>query len=134
MFVCLQGGFIVAADLLRSIDPVPDGMEVEFVHASSYGAGTETSGTVEVSFRKEAVKDRHVLLVDDLCDSGLTLYEVARHVKEAGATSVKSLVLLDKLARRKVEITPDYIGFDVSASLCVQSIFENPSAAARMGI
>ncbi|GAX79534.1 hypothetical protein CEUSTIGMA_g6975.t1 [Chlamydomonas eustigma] len=108
----LKGGFIVAADLVRSLNPVPQGLEIEFISASSYGSGTETSGRVEVSFRREIVQGRHVLLVDDLCDSGLTLSEVARHVREAGAASVRSLVLLDKRARRKVEITPEYIGFD----------------------
>lgn len=108
----LKGGFIVAADLVRSLNPVPQGLEIEFIAASSYGSGTETSGRVEVSLRREIVEDRHVLLVDDLCDSGLTLSEVARHVREAGAASVRSLVLLDKRARRKVEITPEYIGFD----------------------
>lgn len=107
----LKGGFIVAADLLRALEPVPHGMVVEFISASSYGAGTETSGLVNVSFDREAVKGRHVLLVDDLCDSGLTLFEVQRHVVEAGAASVKSMVLLDKTERRKVDFKPDYIGF-----------------------
>ena len=51
--------------------------------------------------------------MDDLCDSGLTLAEVSRAVAAAGAASVKTLVLLDKIARRKVEIVPDYIGFQV---------------------
>jgi hypoxanthine phosphoribosyltransferase len=58
------------------------------------------------------------LKVDDLCDSGLTLVEVSKAVAAAGAASVKTLVLLDKQARRKVEIKPDYIGFDVSGSGC----------------
>mmetsp|Transcript_4539 Transcript_4539/g.7723 ORF Transcript_4539/g.7723 Transcript_4539/m.7723 type:complete len:200 (-) Transcript_4539:796-1395(-) len=108
----LKGGFIVAADLLRHLEPCPRGLEVEFVAASSYGKGTETSGTVTVSFDTASVKGRHVLLVDDLCDSGLTLFEVQRHVQEAGAASVKSLVLLDKTARRKMEFVPDFIGFE----------------------
>uniref|UniRef100_A0A7S0REN9 Hypoxanthine phosphoribosyltransferase n=1 Tax=Chlamydomonas leiostraca TaxID=1034604 RepID=A0A7S0REN9_9CHLO len=107
----LKGGFIVAADLLRALHPTPEGMVVEFVHASSYGAGTETSGRVEVSFNRDVVKGRHVLLVDDLCDSGLTLLEVARHVAEAGAATVKSMVLLDKAERRRVDYVPDYVGF-----------------------
>lgn len=107
----LKGGFIVAADFVRALDPVPEGMMVEFVQASSYGAGTETSGRVEVSFNTEVVKGRHVLMVDDLCDSGLTLLTVHQLLVEAGVASVKSLVLLDKVARRKVEYTPDYIGF-----------------------
>lgn len=72
----LKGGFVVAADLIRAIHPVPEGLEVEFVAASSYGAGTETSGQVSVDFKTEKVKGRHVLLVDDLADSGLTLVEV----------------------------------------------------------
>ncbi|KAG1676912.1 hypothetical protein FOA52_014788 [Chlamydomonas sp. UWO 241] len=108
----LKGGFVTAADLVRSIHPVPDGLEVEFVAASSYGAGTETTGTVQISFAEAVVKGRHCLLVDDLADSGLTLFEVTKAVLAAGAASAKSLVLLDKKERRKVDITPDYIGFD----------------------
>ncbi len=60
----------MAADLVRAIHPVPEGLEIEFVQASSYGAGTETTGTVNISFNSDVVKGRHVLLVDDLCDSG----------------------------------------------------------------
>ena len=71
-----QGGFITAADLIRAIHPVPEGLEVEFIAASSYGAGTETSGKVEVKYNEASVKGRHCLLVDDLADSGLTLVEV----------------------------------------------------------
>ncbi|GFH17047.1 hypoxanthine phosphoribosyltransferase [Haematococcus lacustris] len=84
----LKGGFIVAADLVRALHPCPEGMVIDFIQASSYGAGTETSGRVEVAFDAAAVKNRHVLLVDDLCDSGLTLQEVTRHVREAGAASI----------------------------------------------
>ncbi|GFH07639.1 hypoxanthine phosphoribosyltransferase [Haematococcus lacustris] len=114
----LKGGFIVAADLVRALHPCPEGMVIDFIQASSYGAGTETSGRVEVAFDAAAVKNRHVLLVDDLCDSGLTLQEVTRHVREAGAASIKSLVLLDKKERRKVDYVPDFVGFDVGAGWC----------------
>lgn len=68
----------------------------------SYGNRTETSGEVQVSFDVEVVKGRHCLMVDDLCDSGLTLMTVRDKLLQAGAASVKSVVLLDKKARRKV--------------------------------
>lgn len=108
----LKGGFIFAADLVRAFSPCPDGLEVEFVSARSYGARTETSGEVEVSFDAAVVSGRHVLMVDDLCDSGLTLLTVRDRLIAAGAASVRSVVLLDKKERRKVEYDPDYIGFD----------------------
>eukprot|EP00879_Flechtneria_rotunda_P014325 GHRR01014965.1.p1 GENE.GHRR01014965.1~~GHRR01014965.1.p1 ORF type:complete len:204 (+),score=54.66 GHRR01014965.1:559-1170(+) len=108
----LKGGFIFAADLIRALNPCPEDTAVEFVSARSYGNRTETSGTVQVSFDTEAVKGRHCLMVDDLCDSGLTLLTVREKLLEAGALSVKSAVLLDKKARRKVQFDPDYIGFD----------------------
>lgn len=108
----LKGSFIFAADLVRSLDPCPEHMAVEFVTARSYGAGFETSGTVQVSFDESAVKGRHCVMVDDLCDSGLTLATVQEKLLAAGAASVKSCVLLDKKARRKVDFVPEYIGMD----------------------
>jgi hypoxanthine phosphoribosyltransferase len=108
----LKGSFIFAADLTRALDPCPAGMSVEFVSARSYGAGFETSGTVQVSFDEAAVKGRHCVMVDDLCDSGLTLATVKERLLAAGAASVASVVLLDKKARRKVDFVPDYIGYD----------------------
>jgi hypoxanthine phosphoribosyltransferase len=108
----LKGGFIFAADLIRCLDPCPEHLMVEFCSARSYGARVETSGTVQISFDEQVVKGRHVLMVDDLCDSGLTLLSVCERLMEAGAASVQSVVLLDKRARRKVAYDPDYIGFD----------------------
>lgn len=108
----LKGSFIFAADLVRALDPCPQHMAVEFVSARSYGAGFETSGTVQVSFDEDAVKGRHCLMVDDLCDSGLTLATVRDRLLAAGAATVKSCVLLDKKARRKVDFAPDYIGLE----------------------
>eukprot|EP00882_Tetradesmus_deserticola_P019464 GHRQ01020953.1.p1 GENE.GHRQ01020953.1~~GHRQ01020953.1.p1 ORF type:complete len:216 (+),score=74.74 GHRQ01020953.1:135-782(+) len=108
----LKGGFIFAADLIRALDPCPEDLVVEFVSARSYGAGFETSGTVQVSFDAEAVKGRHCLMVDDLCDSGLTLMTVRDQLLAAGAASVASVVLLDKRARRKVSYDPDFVCLD----------------------
>eukprot|EP00877_Chromochloris_zofingiensis_P005636 jgi/Chrzof1/15073/Cz09g26070.t1 len=108
----LKGAFIFAADFVRALDPCPESLIVEFCTARSYGARLESSGSVEVSFDQQVVKGRHVLMVDDLCDSGLTLLTVRKHLLDAGALSVKSVVLLDKKARRKVDYDPDYIGFE----------------------
>ncbi|WIA13955.1 hypothetical protein OEZ85_002524 [Tetradesmus obliquus] len=108
----LKGGFIFAADLIRALDPCPEDLVVEFVSARSYGARTETSGTVQVSFDAEAVAGRHCLMVDDLCDSGLTLLTVRDQLLAAGAASVASVVLLDKRARRKVSYDPDFVCLD----------------------
>eukprot|EP00775_Hariotina_reticulata_P002716 gene2716-3013_t len=108
----LKGGFIFAADLIRALEPCPQDAMVEFVSARSYGKGLETSGTVQVSFDADVVKGRHCLMIDDLVDSGLTMQTVQQKLLEAGAASVKSVVLLDKKARRKVPYEADFVGFD----------------------
>lgn len=110
----LKGGFIFAADFARLFRPWPEGTTLAFCRARSYGARTETSGEVQVDGLDACeVEGRHVLLLDDLSDSGLTLQTVKRRCLEAGATSVKSAVALDKAARRLPQCQPpEYVGFE----------------------
>lgn len=107
----LRGSFVFTADLVRKFD-IP--VKIDFMTTSSYGHGTESSGSVKiVNDIKENLEDYHVLVVDDITDSGLTMKYVMDHLKTKNPVSVKCCVLLDKPERRKVEIEPDYVGFTI---------------------
>lgn len=104
----LDGVFIFVADLSRQIT-VPHA--VDFVSASSYGANTVSSGNVKI--KKDAgasVRGKHVLLVDEICDSGRTLASLHKLFAGRETASVKTCVLLDKTSRRVVDIQPDFVG------------------------
>jgi hypoxanthine phosphoribosyltransferase len=107
----LNGSFIFMADLLRRM-PLP--LQLDSWSVSSY-RGTKTSGRVE--FRQHQLADvsgRHVLILDDILDSGLTLQAIkARLEKESGAASIRSCVLLRKNVQREGEVAADYVGFDI---------------------
>jgi len=107
----LRGSFVFTADLVRKFD-IP--VKIDFMTTSSYGHDTESSGSVNiVNDIKENLQDYHVLVVDDITDSGLTMKYVMEHLKAKNPASVKCCVLLDKPERRKVEIVPDYVGFTI---------------------
>lgn len=107
----LRGSFIFVADLVRSMDTK---LCVEFLRTSSYEDALETSGNVELIYPLEKdVRDYDVLIVDDIIDSGITMRYLLDYVKEMNPKSVKVCSLLNKPSRRKVEIEPDYVGFEV---------------------
>jgi len=111
----LTGAFTFTADLVRGMEPCPAGTQVNFVRASSYGSSTESSGQpgLKVDLDLSTTKGRHVVLVEDIVDTGLTLTLLKAHLlQECQAASVSVVCLLDKAARRKVNIAPDYKGFD----------------------
>ncbi|CAG9461943.1 unnamed protein product [Pedinophyceae sp. YPF-701] len=118
LVVCtLTGAFVFHADLVRAMRPCPAGTEVDFLRASSYGAGTETSGNVLVSGpMPTAVRGRHVILVEDIVDTGITAARLVALLKdELGAASVALCALLDKPSRRQIEIAADvalFVGFE----------------------
>ena len=115
----LKGATLFLADLVRQIDRP---LEFDFVAVSSYGAATQSSGEVRILKDLDAaVTGKHVLIVEDILDTGLTLRFsylmeslIARH-----ARSVKVCVLLDKPARRKVEVPVDYRGFTIDDKFVV---------------
>ena len=96
------------------VDPYPNVMQLDFIKASSYGSGTETSGVVKIEGLDVAsVKGKDILIMEDIVDSGLTLSRIVRLLEEdGGAASVKVCALLDKRARRKVVFEADWVGFD----------------------
>ena len=109
MVVILKGATVFAADLLRSLS-IP--AELEFVRASSYGAGTSSSGKLRLAHMVEGpLVGRHVMLVEDIVDSGLTVNVIRRRIERMGAASVRLAALLDRPARRQVEVKIDFTGF-----------------------
>jgi hypoxanthine phosphoribosyltransferase len=107
----LKGAFIFLADLVRRLD-FP--LEVDFVRLSSYGGGTETSGKVKVvQSLKTAVRGRHVLVVEDIVDTGITLAFFLDYLHKKKPASLRLCALADKPSRRRVPVKIDYLGRDV---------------------
>lgn len=107
----LHGSVVLVADLIRCID-IPH--QIAFVRASSYGAGTTSSGHVQTSLAGlPALTGRPVLLVDDIFDTGRTLERLVAELSLQQPASLKTAVLLWKTARREVELSPDYFAFQI---------------------
>ena len=111
MVSVLKGSVIFMADLMRAIT-IP--AQIDFMSVSSYGAGVKSSGVVKILKDLDALLEgKDLLLVEDILDSGNTLYNLAGHLRDRGAASVALCVLLDKPARREKPIQPNYVGFTV---------------------
>jgi len=109
----LKGAFVFLADLVRELS-IP--FEVDFVRARSYGSGTVSSGHIEIVKDIEAdVKGRHVLVVEDIADTGLTLKTVVARIQAAAPASVKRCALLV----RRGAIAPDFAGFTIEPGFVV---------------
>ena len=109
MVVILKGATVFAADLLRILS-IP--AELEFVRASSYPTGTSSNGKLRLAHMVEGpLVGRHVLLVEDIIDSGVTVNAVARRIRRLGAASVRLAAMLDRPARRQVDVKIDFTGF-----------------------
>ncbi|HYU63506.1 MAG TPA: hypoxanthine phosphoribosyltransferase [Verrucomicrobiae bacterium] len=109
MVVILKGATVFAADLLRSLS-IP--AELEFVRASSYPTGTSSSGRLKLAHMVEGpLVGRHVLLVEDIIDSGVTVDAVAKRIQRLSPASVRLAGLLDRPARRQVKVKIDFTGF-----------------------
>jgi hypoxanthine phosphoribosyltransferase len=109
LVVILKGATVFAADLLRSLS-IP--AELEFMRAASYGSGTSSSGRLRLAHMVEGpLVGRHVLLVEDIVDSGRTVNAIANRLRRLGPASVRLAALLDRPARREVEVIIDFTGF-----------------------
>lgn len=109
----LKGSFVFAADLIRALHASGQTPEVEFLHLSSYREATVSSGQVEILRDVESdVRDRDVLLVDDILESGRTLAFAKDLLAARGARRVLVCVLLEKPGKRAVQVHPDFVGFD----------------------
>ena len=113
----LKGASVFFSDLIREID-LP--LATEFMAISSYGASTKSSGVVQIL--KDLGRDisaQDVLIVEDIVDSGLTLSYLTELLKTRNAASVRIATLLNKPARRKIELNPDYVGFEIPDAFVV---------------
>src|ERR671933_583462 len=107
----LRGAVVVMSDLMRNID-LP--CELDFMDISSYGTGTSSSGVVRIlKDLEEDITDRHVLIVEDIIDTGLTLSYLRRSLLARNPASLEICALLTKPSRRKVELDVKYLGFEV---------------------
>lgn len=107
----LKGSNIFTSDLVRKID-LP--LRMDFMAVSSYGNATESTGVVKIlKDLDQGIEGEHILIVEDIVDSGLTLKYLKDILLTRNPASVKICTLLDKPARRKENITPDYLGFEV---------------------
>ena len=107
----LKGAFMVMADLARRLNVQ---CAVDFMAVSSYGSSTRSSGVVRILQDLEAeIEDRHVLIVEDIIDSGLTLDYLVRNLQSRGPASVEVFALLTKPSRHEVVVPYRYVGFEV---------------------
>jgi hypoxanthine phosphoribosyltransferase len=107
----LKGAVLFLADLMRSID-VP--CEIDFMAVSSYGSQTDSSGVVRILKDLDAsIEGRHVLIVEDIIDSGLTLHYLMRNLKARNPASLEVCALLTKPERLRVDLSPRYVGFEI---------------------
>ena len=107
----LRGAVIVLGDLMRKID-LP--CEIDFMDISSYGTGTSSSGVVRIlKDLEEDITDRHVLVVEDIIDTGLTLSYLLRSLQARSPASLEIFALLSKPSRRRVGLDVKYLGFEV---------------------
>ncbi|MFA5323216.1 MAG: hypoxanthine phosphoribosyltransferase [Smithella sp.] len=113
----LRGAFIFMADLIREIS-IP--CRVDFARLASYGAGSESSGKVVMTKDIEtSIKDKDILIVEDILDTGMTMQYLVAWLKERNPRSLKICVFLDKRKRRKVSSEADYVGFTIDDGFVV---------------
>jgi hypoxanthine phosphoribosyltransferase len=111
MIGVLKGAVIFLADLMRHLT-VP--CEIDFMAVSSYGSQTDSSGVVRILKDLDApIEGRHVLIVEDIIDSGLTLQYLMRNLNARGPASLEACALLTKPDRLRVDLEPHYVGFRI---------------------
>ena len=107
----LKGSVVFMADLMRAIDIK---CEIDFMSVSSYGAGVKTSGVVKIiKDLDRSIEGRHLLIVEDILDSGMTLSYILDLLSARKPASIKICTLFDKPARRQVDVLADYSGAEV---------------------
>ena len=118
----LKGVVMFFADMIRAI---PLDCQIDFMAVSSYGGGTQSSGKIRI--QKDISVDlagRHVVILEDILDSGLTLSHTAAYMKTKGPASLKICTLLDKPDRRKAEVQADYVGFTIPNRFVVGDVLD----------
>jgi hypoxanthine phosphoribosyltransferase len=114
----LRGAVMVMADLARELK-LP-GIEMDWMAVSSYGSGTQSSGVVRILKDLDSdLTGRHVLIVEDIIDSGLTLAWLKENLESRGTRSVRICAMLRKPEAAKIEVDVAYVGFDIPADFVV---------------
>jgi hypoxanthine phosphoribosyltransferase len=107
----LKGALVFMADLVRAM---PIALTMDFIALSSYGGSTRSSGVVKLAADLSIpIEDRHVVLVEDIIDTGRTVSYLKRNLETRHPRSVRLCALLDKIERRAVEVDIDYLGFTI---------------------
>lgn len=107
----LKGAYVLLADLARELTAAS---QCDFMRVALYGDGKEPGGRPEILLDvSKPVEGRHVVIVEDIVDTGITLRHVQTHLTEGKPASLRTCVLLDKPSRREVEIALDYVGFTI---------------------
>lgn len=113
----LKGSFVFMADLVRCVDTP---CTLDFMVVSSYGSGVKTTGAVKINKDlSEDIEGRHVIIVEDILDSGVTLSYLSKYLMNRNPASLSIVTLLDKPSRRKAEVYPAYKGFEVEDNFVV---------------
>jgi len=112
LLVCvLKGAFMFLADLARHLEMRH---EIDFMETSSYGSGTVSSGVVRILLDLERnIEGRHVLIVEDIIDTGRTLDYITRNLRTRNPASLRVCTLLSKPARREIDVPIDFVGFEI---------------------
>lgn len=108
----LKGSVVVMGELMKKIT-VP--VEIDFMRVSSYGAGTKSSGNINIilDLYREDLNECDIVIVEDIIDSGRTLAYLSNYLRLKGARSVRTCTLLDKPSRREVKFSADYVGCEI---------------------
>ncbi len=113
----LKGSVPFMADLMRALDL---DVKIDFMSVSSYGSSTKSSGVVRILKDLDSdIRDKDVIIVEDIIDSGLTLSYLREYLLKRGPRSLSICTFLDKPARRKVDLKPDYCGFEIEDKFIV---------------
>ena len=117
LIAVLKGSFMFMADLARHVET---SCNIEFLGVSSYGNKSETTGAVRITRDLEYdIEGRHIIVVEDILDSGLTLNYLCGYLENRKPASITLCTLLDKPERRQVEVHPQYIGFTIPDAFVV---------------
>ena len=118
LLICvLKGGYVFLSDLSRALKRPHS---LDFMGVSSYGAGTISSGAVQIIMDlKQPLQDRHVLIVEDIIDSGNTLRYLRQNLLARQPASLRICTLLNKPSRREADVQVDYVGFDIEDEFVV---------------
>jgi len=114
----LKGSFMFASDLMKHLPPAT---EIDFMDVSSYGRGKESSANISLLLDlQEPIEDRHVIIIEDIADTGRSIAFIKKQLAGRGYASLKLCTLLDKPTARLVEnIIPDYVGFTIPEKFVV---------------